>query len=166
MKFRAVGFVHGVKQARLDVCGLLCLALVSGSVFAQAPAAQPPVQPPTQPPASPPPQPVAQPAPPPPAIALPKAGPGDNTPPPGFVALFNGKDLGGWKGLVEDPPKRAAMAPAELASKQQLADGRAKEHWTAQDGVLLFDGKGENLCTSEDFTDFEMYVDWAITPGR
>ena len=28
----------------------------------------------------------------------------DNTPPPGFVALFNGKDLTGWKGLVADPP--------------------------------------------------------------
>ena len=24
----------------------------------------------------------------------------DNTPPEGFVALFNGKDLTGWKGLV------------------------------------------------------------------
>ena len=31
----------------------------------------------------------------------------DNTPPPGFVALFNGKDLTGWKGLVADPPARA-----------------------------------------------------------
>jgi hypothetical protein len=26
----------------------------------------------------------------------------DNVPPDGFVALFNGKDLTGWKGLVAD----------------------------------------------------------------
>ncbi len=31
----------------------------------------------------------------------------DNTPPEGFVAVFNGKDLTGWKGLVGDPPLRA-----------------------------------------------------------
>ena len=30
----------------------------------------------------------------------------DNTPPAGFVAIFNGKDLTGWKGLVATPPKR------------------------------------------------------------
>jgi len=165
MKFRGVASVPYARRTRPGLIGLLCFALVSGSVFAQALASQPPAQPPVQPPTQPPTQPPAQPTSTPPALALPKAGPGDNTPPPGFIALFNGKDLSGWKGLVEDPPKRAAMAPAELASKQQLADGRAKEHWTAQDGVLVFDGKGENLCTSEDFTDFEMYVDWAITPG-
>ena len=27
----------------------------------------------------------------------------DNTPPPGFTALFNGKDLTGWKGLLKPP---------------------------------------------------------------
>src|SRR5262249_35665153 len=35
----------------------------------------------------------------------------DNAPPEGFVALFNGKDLTNWKGLVKDPPKRAKMSP-------------------------------------------------------
>lgn len=157
------GCVHRASRAESPInrAGwLLALACAVGTATAQAPVPQPPAQPPAQPAT----QPAAQPTPP-AAPALPKAGPGDNAPPPGFTALFNGKDLSGWKGLVEDPPKRAAMPPAELASKQQLADGRAKEHWTVQDGVLHFDGKGENLCTSEDFTDFEMYVDWAITPG-
>ena len=40
-------------------------------------------------------------------VLIAAAGPSpgaDNTPPPeGFVALFNGKDLTGWKGLVADP---------------------------------------------------------------
>jgi len=31
------------------------------------------------------------------------ASPADNTPPEGFVALFNGKDLTGWKGLLAAP---------------------------------------------------------------
>src|SRR3990172_11201775 len=38
------------------------------------------------------------------------AASGDNTPPQGFVALFNGRDLSGWKGLVEDPQARGARA--------------------------------------------------------
>lgn len=29
----------------------------------------------------------------------------DAAPPEGFVSLFNGKDLSGWKGLVADPKK-------------------------------------------------------------
>ncbi len=42
----------------------------------------------------------------------------DNTPPEGYVALFNGKDLTNWKGLVLDPKKRAAMTPEELAKAE------------------------------------------------
>ena len=42
----------------------------------------------------------------------------DVSPPEGFTALFNGKDLSGWKGLVKDPKQRAAMTPDELAAEQ------------------------------------------------
>src|SRR5262245_26476737 len=42
----------------------------------------------------------------------------DNTPPEGYVALFNGKDLSGWK-----------------------ADDETKQHWSVKDGVLEHDGK-------------------------
>ena len=31
--------------------------------------------------------------------------------------------------------------------------------------MIVFDGKGENLCTSKDYGSFEMYVDWKI-PAR
>jgi hypothetical protein len=88
----------------------------------------------------------------------------DNTPPEGFVALFNGKDLTGWKGLVESPPKRAAMSPAELATAQEKADESMREHWKVEGGALVFDGKGKSLCTAKDYGDFEMYVDWKILP--
>jgi hypothetical protein len=89
----------------------------------------------------------------------------DNTPPKGFVALFNGKDLTGWKGLVGDPNTRAQMSPDELAKRQAKADEDMRAHWKAIDGVLVFDGKGQNLCTAKDYGDFELYVDWKILPG-
>ena len=40
-----------------------------------------------------------------------------------------------------------------------------RDHWKAEDGVLVFDGKGDNLCTAKDYGDFEMYVDWKIGQG-
>lgn len=99
------------------------------------------------------------------AILATPAAPPDNTPPPGFTALFNGKDLAGWKGLVADPVKRAAMSPSDLGKAQADADASMRTHWTVKDGVLTFDGKGQSLCTSADFADFELYVDWKIEKG-
>src|SRR4051812_30689908 len=50
----------------------------------------------------------------------------DNTPPEGFVAVFNGKDLSGWKGLpkspLDNPFKRAEAPKEELAKAQAEAD--------------------------------------------
>jgi HEAT repeat protein len=83
----------------------------------------------------------------------------------GFVPLFNGRDLAGWKGLVTDPPKRAAMTADELAKAQAAADEVMRAHWRVENGVLVFDGKGESLCTVKDYADFEMLVDWKIEKG-
>jgi hypothetical protein len=85
-----------------------------------------------------------------------------NTPPAGFVALFNGKDLTGWKGLVGNPKSRAAMGAEKLAETQKKADEGMKKSWTIEDGTLIFSGKGKSLCTAKDYGDFEMYVDWKI----
>src|SRR5206468_3417808 len=94
----------------------------------------------------------------------------DNKPPPGFVALFNGKDLTGWKGLpvkekLDSPAARAKASPDVLAKAQAAADKRMREHWKVEDGVLVFDGAGESLATArDDYGDFELYVDWKIKP--
>ena len=85
-----------------------------------------------------------------------------NIPPRGFSALFNGRDLAGWKGLVGDPLSRAKMTPGSLASAQAAADENMRAHWRAEEGVLVFDGKGDSLCTAREYTNFEMYVDWKI----
>jgi hypothetical protein len=83
-----------------------------------------------------------------------------NSPPEGFTALFNGKDLTGWKGLVE-LPQRKKLNPEELAKAQKEAD-KKMVHWKVEDGVIHFDGKGQNLQTTKDYGNFELFVDWKI----
>lgn len=85
-----------------------------------------------------------------------------NAPPEGFTALFNGQDLTGWKGLVGNPKSRAAMKPEDLAAAQEKADISMREHWKVSEGVLVFDGKGQSLCSAKDSADFELYCDWKI----
>jgi hypothetical protein len=92
----------------------------------------------------------------------------DNTPPGGFEAVFNGKDLTNWKGLLkgpnDNPAKRAALSPEDRAKAQAEADENMRAHWRVEDGALVFDGKGRSLCTAKDYGDFEMMVDWKILP--
>ncbi|MBI5819211.1 MAG: DUF1080 domain-containing protein [Verrucomicrobia bacterium] len=92
----------------------------------------------------------------------------DNTPPPGFVALFNGADLDGWKGLLaspnDNPAKRNALSVEERERLQEQADENMRAHWRVENGALVFDGKGRSLCTAKDYGDFEMFVDWKILP--
>ena len=85
-----------------------------------------------------------------------------NKPPNGFTALFNGENLDGWKGLVGNPKTRAEMSADQLAAAQGKADESMRAHWSVEDGVLVFDGQGESLCTAKDYADFEMLVDWKI----
>lgn len=82
----------------------------------------------------------------------------------GFVPLFNGKDLTGWKGLVANPIERAKMDAKTLAAAQVKADEEMRAGWSVNDGLLVFNGHGNNLCTDKKYGDFEMYVDWKITP--
>lgn len=96
------------------------------------------------------------------SIASQTAQAADNTPPAGFVALFNGQDLAGWKGLVADPKKRAAMTKEELATAQTTADQKMREHWKVDGGLLVYDGKGDSLCTDKDYGNFELLCDWKI----
>lgn len=90
--------------------------------------------------------------------------------PEGFVALFNSKDLTGWKALLhspnDNPAKRAQLTPEKHAELQAKEDEAMRTHWTVKDGVLYFDGKGFSLATAKDYTDFEMLVDWKIVEPR
>jgi len=81
----------------------------------------------------------------------------------GYVSMFNGKDLTGWQGLVQNPIARAKMSDKKLAAEQAKADKKMHENWSVQNGMIVFDGKGDNLCTKKMYGDFEMLVDWRIT---
>jgi len=92
--------------------------------------------------------------------------PRNNVAPEGFVRLFDGVSLAGWKGLVADPTKRPKMSPAELAAAQEKADQLMRQDWRVIDGALVYQGKGfDNLCTTKDYGDFELQADWKINEG-
>ncbi len=68
----------------------------------------------------------------------------ENQPPPGFVALFNGRDFSNWK----------------------VPDGD-NGHWKVLNGVIDYDAESEsasdkNLWTEREFGDFVLHVDWRI----
>jgi hypothetical protein len=85
--------------------------------------------------------------------------PNDN----GFVNLFNGKDLSGWKGLVGNPIERNKMSANELKAAELIANEEMKKDWHAKDGLLAYEGHGDNIVTENKYGNFELYVDWKIT---
>src|SRR5262245_49287326 len=74
-----------------------------------------------------------------------------NKPPEGFTALFNGKDLTGWQGVV-DMRERAKLAATPGAYEKRVKEQNDKvfKHWTIEDGVLYYDGKGNSLQSAKD----------------
>ncbi|QEH37183.1 hypothetical protein OJF2_57700 [Aquisphaera giovannonii] len=68
----------------------------------------------------------------------------DEAAPPGFVSLFNGKDLAGWKVPEGD-----------------------NGHWKVVDGAIDYDAMSEapgdkSLWLDREFVDFELRLDWRI----
>jgi hypothetical protein len=99
------------------------------------------------------------------AQAADKVKAADNTPPAGFTALFNGKDLTGWHAQIP-LGQLLKMKPDEIAAKQKEADADVLPHWKVEDGVIVHDGKrgkyGWNLGTVKHYGNFELYLDWKI----
>ena len=86
-------------------------------------------------------------------------------PPPGFTALFNGKDLEGWWGAeTEDPRKYIALSPEEFKKKHDGSLDDIQKHWRVENGELVNDGKGLYLTTDKFYGDFELLVDYRTVP--
>jgi HEAT repeat protein len=81
----------------------------------------------------------------------------------GFKPMFNGTDLTGWQGLVENPVARAKMKKVDLERKQAEANMLVSSNWSVKDGCIMFNGSGNNLCSVKEYGDFEMTVDWKIS---
>jgi hypothetical protein len=96
----------------------------------------------------------------------------DATPPAGFTALFNGKDLTGWRGgSTFDHRKLLAMpedqrkAQIEKWTKTLTAPGKNdKPHWYAENNELVNDGGGDYATTEKDYGDFELLLDYKTVP--
>lgn len=88
-------------------------------------------------------------------------GQSDNQPPAGFQALFNGRDLSGWTTLeTQDPRVTAALPAEELARLREVGDQAMQTFWRVEDGVIINDGEGPFLTTLENFSDFELWLDY------
>jgi len=88
-----------------------------------------------------------------------------NEPPPGFTALFNGKDLSGWWGAsTEDPRQWMALPPEQFQKKRAASLEDIRQHWRVENGELVNDGKGLYLTTDKHFRDFELLIDYKTVP--
>jgi len=88
---------------------------------------------------------------------------GGAEPPAGFTSLFNGRDLGGWRGRPHlDPRTDTEGPPEDRASRQKQWNDDLAAHWTVQDGVIVSDGHGVFLTTDRDYGDFELLVEWML----
>ena len=82
-------------------------------------------------------------------------------PPPGYLALFNGKDLAGWHGMsTYDIRDLARMPEADRTKTLATWTEDAKKHWSVKAGDLVNDGNGAFLTTDQDFGDVELWVDY------
>ena len=56
------------------------------------------------------------------------------------------------------------LSGEELEKAQKAANDKVLPHWTVENGVLINDGKGDNLQTVKDYGNFELRIDWKIEP--
>ena len=81
--------------------------------------------------------------------------------PEGFVALFNGENLDGWRGMPTiDPKELATLDEAKRATRFEKPDADAKTHWNVRNGELVNDGHGAFLTTIKDYGDIELLIDY------
>ena len=86
-------------------------------------------------------------------------------PPAGFTALFNGKDLTGFRGGdTFDHRKLLAMPEADRAAQIAKWTETMKAHWRAENNELVNDGQGAYATTEKDYGDFELLVEYKTVP--
>lgn len=89
------------------------------------------------------------------------------------IALFNGKDLTGWRGgqtfdhrklLAMTPEARAAQIEKWTRTMSATNSKTGKPHWYAENGELVNDGFGDYATTEKDYGDFELFVEYKTVP--
>jgi 3-keto-disaccharide hydrolase len=87
------------------------------------------------------------------------------TPPSGFIGIFNGKDLAGWRGGDTFDHRKYLDMPEDKRAAQDAAwtDDMTK-HWSVQNGEFVNDGHGKYATTEKDYGDFELLVEYKTVP--
>jgi hypothetical protein len=86
-------------------------------------------------------------------------------PPRGFTALFNGKDLTGWRGGDTFDHRKLLAMPAEQREAQIAKwTDTMKAHWRAENNELVNDGQGAYATTEKDYGDFELILQYKTVP--
>jgi hypothetical protein len=89
--------------------------------------------------------------------------------PPGFTALFNGRNLDGWRGgktfdhrefLQLTAEKRDQLSAEWTRTMFEVNPKTGKPHWSVEGEVLVNDGEGGYATTGRDFGDFELLLEY------
>src|SRR6056297_3830751 len=75
-----------------------------------------------------------------------------------FRSLFDGQTLSGWHG--NNPHSTARAEPEGRAAAVETQQAEFVEHWRAENGELVNDGRGPYATTDEDFGDIELQLDY------
>lgn len=87
------------------------------------------------------------------------------TPPAGFTALFNGKDMSGWRGgATFDHRALMEMSAEDRAAKIAKWNEELGNHWTIENDELVNDGKGAYATTEKEYGDFELTLEYKTVP--
>jgi len=84
----------------------------------------------------------------------------------GFVPLFNGTDMTGWKPCKRDFRPYALLEMTDEERAKFYADNQAEydAHWTIENGELVNDGKGPYASTEKFHRDFELRLEYKTVP--
>jgi hypothetical protein len=79
--------------------------------------------------------------------------------PEGFVSIFPEASLAGWVG-------GSTIDPSTITPEQQATwDAELRDHWRVEGEELVSDGHGPHLVTTRNYRDFELLIDWKLSPS-
>lgn len=83
--------------------------------------------------------------------------------PPGFRALFNGRNLDGWYGLDPHVVEKLTGTKRDEALARMRAE--FDRHWKVENGELVNGGTGPYATTVEEFGDIELLLEYRTVAG-
>ena len=96
------------------------------------------------------------------SISLASLHAADPTPPKGFRALFNGKDLTGWHGL--NPHTVVKLSGEKRDAALQKMRDEFPQQWRVENGELVNGGTGPYATSDEEFGDIELHIEYKTVP--